>query len=212
MSAKEEIRYRPIPVRDLLTKLQTTTTIMIDLAYSAVLFNDCELAEEVIELEDKVEDLKTTLLMNTAIVIRDAQDAESMVGIMQMGTVADMISQAAGNIARIVLLGLGVDPYILDAFTKTQERLVRTKILSNSILAGKTLGKVKLETSIGVNVMTVRRGEELIINPGPKTKLADGDILIARGSDVGVFALGKLAKGELKAIPSPKLNVEEKHA
>jgi len=212
MSAEEEIRYRPIPVRDLLTKLQTTTTIMIDLAYSAVLFNDCELAEEVIELEDKVEDLKTTLLMNTAIVIRDAQDAEGMVGIMQMGTVADMISQAAGNIARIVLLGLGVDPYILDAFTKTQERLVRTKILPNSILAGKTLGKVKLETNIGVNVMTVRRGKELIINPGPKTKLADGDILIARGSDVGVLELDKLAKGELKAIPSPKLNVEEKHA
>jgi uncharacterized protein with PhoU and TrkA domain len=182
---------------------------MIDLAYSAVLFNDKELAEEVIELEEKVLDLKTFLLMNTAIAIKDAEDAEAMVGIMRMGSVADMISHASGSIARIVLLGLGVDPYILEAFTKIQERLVRTKILPESILAGKTLGKLKLETNIGVNVMTVRRDKELIMNPGSKTMLKEGDVLIARGSDVGVLELDKLAKGEMKVVPRPKLGLGE---
>ena len=209
---EEEIRYRPISVRDLLTELQTTTTLMIGLAYSSVLFNDNEVAEEVIELEKKVEDLKTILLMNTAIVIKDAEDAEAMVGIMRMGTVADMISHAAGNIARIVLLGLGVEPYILEAFKKTQERLVRAKILPESILVGKALGKLKLETNIGVNVMTVRRGKQLFINPGPKVMLMGGDVLIARGSDVGVSELDKLSKGELTAVPRPKLDVMEGHA
>ncbi len=206
---EEEIRYRPISVRDLLTELQTTTTLMIDLAYSAVLFNDSELADEVIELEEKVQDLRTTLLMNTAIVIKDAEDAEVMVGILQMGTAADMISHAAGNVARIVLLGLGVDPYIIEAFTKTQERLVRVKVLPGSILAKKTLGKLRLETNIGVNVITVRRGKELLINPNAKTLLMEGDVLIARGSDVGISELDKLAKGELKAVPRPKLAVKE---
>jgi uncharacterized protein with PhoU and TrkA domain len=205
----EEIRYKPISVRDLLTELHTTSTLMIDLAYSAVLFNDNELAEEVIELEEKVLDLKTFLLMNTAIAIKDAEDAEAMVGIMRMGSVADMISHASGSIARIVLLGLGVDPYILEAFTKIQERLVRTKILPESILAGKTLGKLKLETNIGVNVMTVRRGKELIMNPGSKTMLKEGDVLIARGSDVGVLEFDKLAKGEMKVVPRPKLGLGE---
>lgn len=200
----EEIKYKPISVRDLLTELHTTSTLMIDLAYSAVLFNDKELAEEVIELEEKVLDLKTFLLMNTAIAIKDAEDAEAMVGIMRMGSVADMISHASGSIARIVLLELGVDPYILEAFTKVQERLVRTKILPESILAGKTLGKLRLETNIGVNVMTVRRGKELIMNPGAKTMLKEGDVLIARGSDVGVLELDKLAKGEMKVVPRPK--------
>lgn len=200
----EEIKYKPISVRDLLTELHTTSTLMIDLAYSAVLFNDKELAEEVIELEEKVLDLKTFLLMNTAIAIKDAEDAEAMVGIMRMGSVADMISHASGSIARIVLLELGVDPYILEAFTKIQERLVRTKILPESILSGKTLGNLKLETNIGVNVMTVRRGKELIMNPGAKTMLKEGDVLIARGSDVGVLELDKLAKGEMKVVPRPK--------
>jgi len=53
-----------------------------DLGYSSVLFGDNELAEEVIELEEKVEDLKTLLLMNTAIVIKDA---EGIVGIIEIG-------------------------------------------------------------------------------------------------------------------------------
>lgn len=204
----EEIQYKPVSVRDLLTELHTTSTLMVDLAYSAVLFNDNELAEEVIELEEKVSDLKTFLLMNTAIAIKDAEDAEAMVGIMRMGSVADMISHASGNIARIVLLGLGVDPYILEAFTKTQERLVRTKILPRSILAGKTLGKLRLETNIGINMITVRRGKELLMNPGSKTMLKEDDVLIARGSHVGVLELDKLAKGEMKVVPRPKLDLE----
>jgi len=62
-----------------------------------------------------------------------------------------------------VLLGLGVDPFILEVFSKTQKRFVRTKILPGSIcLAGKTLGKLRLETNMGVNVMAVRRGKELL--------------------------------------------------
>ncbi|MGQ9515007.1 MAG: potassium channel family protein [Thermoproteota archaeon] len=202
----EEIKYKPVSVRDILTELQTNTTLMIDLAYSAVLFNDKDLAEDVIEMAEKVNDLKTNLLMNTAIVVRDAEDAETMVGVMQIGAVAYRISDVAADIARIILLGLLPDPRVLEALTKTKERLVRTKIIPNSILAGKTLGKLKLETNIGVNVIVIRREKELITNPGPKVQLAKGDILIARGSDVGVSELEKLAKGELKAVPRPKLS------
>ena len=205
---EKEIRYRPISVRRLLTELQSTSTLMVDLAYSSVLFSDKDLAEEVIELEKKVEDLKILLLMNTAIVIKDADDAEAMAGIMEVGGVADAISHAAGSISRIVLLDLGADPSILEAFGKTQERLVKTKISPDSIMSGKTLGKLKLETNIGVNVISIRRGKELIINPGGKTTLMDGDVLIGRGSDVGVAEFEKLAKGEMKAIPRPKLDMK----
>lgn len=208
---EEEIRYKPISVRDLLTELHSITTLMVDLAYSAVLFNDHELADEVIELERKVDDLKTLLLMNTAIVVRDADDAKAMVGIMRMAAVADRISDASGDIARIVLLDLGVDPYVLEAFSRTEERLVRTRVLSGSALARKMLGRLKLETNIGVNVIAVRRDKELTINPHPKTILREGDIIIARGSDVGVSELDRLAKGELKAIPRPRLDVKEGH-
>jgi len=207
----EEIKYKPVSVRDILTELQTTTTLMIDLAYSAILFNDKELAEDVTEMAEEVYNLKTRLLMNTAIAVRDADDAEIMVGIMQIGAVAYRIADVAADIARTVLLDLVPDPQILKALTKTKERLVRTKIVPNSILAGKTLEKLKLETNIGVNIIVIRKDKELITNPGPKVQLANGDILIARGSDVGVSELDKLAKGELRTIPHPKLSKRERH-
>ena len=208
---EEKIHYKPISVRTLLTELQSTTTLMIDLAYSAVLFNDRDLAEEVVELEEKVDDLKILLLMNMAIAIRDADDAEGMVGIMRVGTVADRISEAAGDIARTVLLDLGIDPSVIEAFTKTQERFVRARIFPGSILAKKRLDKLKLETNIGVNIIAVRRGKELMTNPEPKTMLMEEDILIARGSDVGVSELDKLSKGDMKTIPRPKLDIKERH-
>ena len=206
--SEEEIKYRPISVRELLTEMQTVIQLILDLAYSAVLFHDHDLAEEVTELEERMDTLRVLLLMNTAIAIRDADDAEAMVGIMQMASVADRISDAAGDIARIVLLEIGIDPYIVEAFKKVKERLVRTRILPGSVLAKKTLGELELESNIGVNVMVVRRGKELVINPGGKTALQEGDILIARGSDVGASELDKLAKGELKTIPRPAVEWE----
>lgn len=206
--SEEEIRYRPISVRDLLTEMQSVIQLIVDLAYSAVLFHDHDLAEEVMELEERVDTLKVLLLMNTAIAIRDADDAESMVGIMRMASVADRISDAAGDIARIVLLEIGIDPTLVEAFTKVKERLVRTKIHPGSVLARKTLGELSLESNIGVNVIVMRRGKELFISPDPETRLEEGDVLIARGSDVGASELDRLAKGELKAIPRPTVEID----
>lgn len=203
------MKYKPISVRELLTELHTISTLIIDLAYSSVLFDDYELAEEVIELEEKVEELKSLLLMNTAIVVRDADDAEAMIGIMRAGSIAERISQNAGEIARIVLSGLKVDPFIIEAFNKTQERLVKTIILPGSILSGKSIGKLNLEANIGVDIIAVRRGKQLYTKPKHSLILLEGDILIARGGNVGVSELGKLANGALQDIPKPKMDVKE---
>lgn len=203
------MRYKPISIRELLTELHTISTLIIDLAYSAVLFDDYELAEEVIELEEKGEDLISLLLMNTALVIRDADDAEAMIGIMRMGSVAEKISKSAGDIARIVLSGLKVDPYIIEVFNKTQERLVRVKILPNSILSEKSIGKLNLEANIGIDIIAVRRGKQLYPKPKHSLILLEGDVLIARGGSVGVLELSKLANGELRSIPKPKIDEKE---
>ena len=45
-----KIEYKPIPVRELLLEMKNLSELMIDLAYSAALFNDKPLAEDVMEL------------------------------------------------------------------------------------------------------------------------------------------------------------------
>ena len=123
----------------------------------------------------------------------------------------DRISEAAGDIARTGLLGIGVDPSVREAFRRTQERLVRTRILPESMLRGKTLGELRLDANIGVNVIAMRTDKDLTTNPGSDRMVFEGDIIIARGSDVGVIELDRLAKGELREIPRPRLDVEEAH-
>lgn len=200
-----EIRYKPVSVRALLTEIQSITELMVDLAYSSVLFNDLDLAEEVVELEERIDYLKTLLRMNTAIAVRDREDAEAMIGIMRVASAADRISDAAGEIAKIILLGLTVDPYVVEALTQVDERLIRTRIRSISVLGDKTLRQLGLGTHIGVDVIAIRRHKQLLINPTGSTTLRAGDILIARGSDVGTLELDKLAKAELSEVPQPKV-------
>jgi|YelNatPaOPRAMG01_1025707.scaffolds.fasta_scaffold19784_2 uncharacterized protein with PhoU and TrkA domain len=205
----EGMQYTPVSVREILKEMHDTTTLMVDLAYSSIIFNDKDLAEEVIELDDKIKALKTALLMHTAIVIKDPEDAEALSGVLQLGAVSDFISHAAKNISNIVLLGLGVPPEILSAFARTQERFVRVKVSKDSILVKKSIGELSLETNIGVKIIAVRRGHEIFTSLEDNFTLHEDDVLIARGSDVGVVEFDKLAKGELKSIPEPSLSLEE---
>jgi uncharacterized protein with PhoU and TrkA domain len=200
-----EIRYKPVSVRALLTEIQSITELMVDLAYSSVLFSDPDLAEEVVELEERIDYLKTLLRMNTAIAVRDREDAEAMIGIMRVASAADRISDAAGEIAKIILLGLTVDPFVVEALKQVDERLIRARILPASVLGDKTLRELGLGTHIGVDVIAIRRHKQLLINPTGSTTLRAGDILIARGSDVGTLELDKLAKAELSEVPQPKV-------
>ena len=62
-------------------ELKNTSELMIDLAYSAALFNDKELAEDVIELESRIDTLAYLLDMEIMVAARDAEDAEKLIGV-----------------------------------------------------------------------------------------------------------------------------------
>ena len=195
------VEYKPISVRELLIEMKNLSELMIDLAYSAVLFNDTDLAEEVLELEEKVDYLGYLLLMNTALAVRDGEDAERMSGIIQTAMAADKMSNAAADIARTVLLGIEVHDLIKRALRRGEERLVRVKVAPNSILVGRPLRELKLQTEIGVDIIAIRRGKRLIIDPGGDERIREEDAIIARGTDVGTEELRKLAQGILQKIP-----------
>jgi len=93
MPSFEKIEYKPIPVRELLREMKNLSELMIDLAYSAALFNDRELAEDVLELERRMDTLAYQLEMVTMVAVRDAEDAEALVGVSKVAAAADKISE-----------------------------------------------------------------------------------------------------------------------
>jgi len=189
----ERIKYKPIPVRDLLVKMKDLSELMIDLAYSAALFNSKLLAEEVMEMERRVDTLAYLLDMSAMVAVRDGKDAESLVGVSVVASAADKISDAAADIAGIVLSGIGIHPIVREAFEKVEEQLTRVDIKKGSVWANKTVGELDLAAKMGVDIIAIRRDEEFTINPKEDELILEGDIIIARGAPLGVEEFERLA-------------------
>jgi len=195
-----KIEYRPISVREALTEMKDVSEIMIDLAYSAALFNSHELAEEVLELEKRVDYLAYIIDMNTMLAARDAEDAKHLTAVITVAAATNKISDAAADIASIVLKEIGIHPIVRKAFEQVEERLARAIVKPNSILVKKKLGDLELAAKIGVDVIAIRRHLEWIIDPSEEERIVEGDVLIVRGAPHGVDELKALAEGKIKEM------------
>lgn len=192
----EKIEYKPIPVRDLLLEMKNLSELMIDLAYSAALFNDKELAEDVLELEGRVDTLAYLLDMTVMIAARDSKDAEALVGVSTVAAAADKISDAAADIAAIVTQNIGVHPIVGEIFERVEERLTRAKVVKESVLIGKSIGELELAARMGVDIIAIRRNKDWIINPKETERIQDDDVLIVRGAPLGVKEFKELIEGK----------------
>lgn len=195
MADIEKVEYKPISVRELLIEVKDISELMIDLAYSAALFDNEELAEEVLELESQVETLVYLLNMNAMLAVRDAEDAESLVGIPTVASAVDKISEAAADIAHIVLKDIRIHPLIRDVFSRVEEQIARIEIKSNSILIGRSLGQLELASKIGVDIIAIRRNKRWLIDPEDEEIIQEDDIMIVRGTHMGIEELKKVGKG-----------------
>jgi uncharacterized protein with PhoU and TrkA domain len=193
----EKIEYKPIPVSELLLEMKNLSELMIDLAYSAALFNDKELAEDVIELEERVDTLAYLLDMEIMIAARDAEDAESLIGVSTVAAAADKISDAAADIAAIVTQNIGVHPIVSSIFEKVEERLTKSTVRDGSVLTGKRIDELDLAAEMGVDVIAIRRNKDWIINPKDEERIMHGDVVITRGAPYGIKEFKDLAEVSL---------------
>ena len=129
MKRIKKIEYRPIPIRETLIQMKDISELMIDLAYSSALFNNKALAEEVMELEQKMDDLVYQLNMNLMLAARDREDAETLVGVSRVGSLTNNISDAAADIAGLVLNDISIHRVVREVFQRTEEHLARMNIL-----------------------------------------------------------------------------------
>jgi uncharacterized protein with PhoU and TrkA domain len=187
MRTMEKVRFRSVPVRDLFLEMKNLSELMIDLAYSAALFNDKELAEDVIDLENHVDTLYYQLEMAVMIAARDARDAEALAGVSAVASAADKISDAAGDIAAVVTQNIGVHPIVTQVFEKVEERLVQARVSEGSFLVDKRIGDLDLAATMGVDIIALKRNKDWIINPKKTEQVRSGDVLIARGVQSGIL-------------------------
>ncbi|WP_297476297.1 TrkA C-terminal domain-containing protein [Thermococcus sp.] len=191
----------PDNVKDIFVEMKNTAELMVDLAYSAVLFREKEMAEEVLELEEYLDLLNYNLTVRAVLSARNIRDAERITSILQMGRSIDEISNAAADLAKMVIEEK-LHPLINEVILESEETIGKAIVSPESILVGRTLEELDLPTNTGVWVIAIRRGKRWIFDPDEDTKLMPGDIIIGRGTRTALDYLKELARGVIKVMPN----------
>lgn len=183
-----------------LVKLKDTSELMLDLAYSSILLNSRELAEEVQALEEYMDNLHTEfelLVISSGFVPEESKD---FLGLIRLGVVTEKIADAAANIAEVVLREIEPHRILKLAIKEAEETVTSVQVSKVSPLNGKTLREARIPNKTGMWILTIKRGNEWI-RPKPDITIKEGDILIASG-----YAGGE---EDLKGLASKKADLHK---
>jgi uncharacterized protein with PhoU and TrkA domain len=205
-----EVEYEPVSVKELLAEMKDTAELLIDLSYSAVLLRSNDVAEEVLALEERMDVLQLRARMSLLMAARSTEDAEALAPVLGVVGAAEKISDAAGDIAKVVLEEVGLPDAMRAALPESVETLVRAAVEPDSALAGRTLGDLNLETETGVRVIAVRRGGDWLPNPDRDTHLRAGDVALLRGPDGGIAEVfADLTGGSYEPPEPPEADITD---
>jgi uncharacterized protein with PhoU and TrkA domain len=198
-----DVEYEPVSVKAVLSEMKDTAELLIDLSFSAVLNGSDDIAREVLDLEARMDVLQMRARMSLLMAARSPEDTEHLAPVLGVVGAAEKISDAAGDIAKVVLEDIGLPDAMRAALPEAVETLVRAEVASDSELDGRTLGDLNVETETGVRVIAIRREDGWITNPDRETRLGAEDTLLLRGPEEGIADLYRRATGEGYDPPEP---------
>jgi len=193
----EEIEYEPTTVKEILTEMKDLSELILDLAYSALVLGDLEIADEVRFLEARMDTLNHRIRLQTMVAARTIEDAEDLVGILQVASSAEKISNAAGDIAGILDRIPEIRNYAISLFKEMDERILTLAIPEHSPMHRRTIEEFNIEKETGLKVIAIRREKRWIYGPEDDQLLFSGDMLILRGVEEGYGRLKELSEGKL---------------
>ena len=196
----EDVEYEPVSVKAVLAEMKDTAELLIDLSYSAVLLGNDEIAQEVLALEERMDILQLQARMSLLMAARSPEDAEELAPVLGVVGAAEKISNAAGDIAKIVIEDIGLPEAIRAALPEATELIVRVPVGVDSPYDDRSLGEINMETETGVRVIAIRREQATgkrrwITNPDRESVLQSGDILLLRGPETGLSEVYERASG-----------------
>lgn len=193
MSEETELSKK---ARDLFSELMDKSEVQLDLAYTALLFNIRDLAEDVIGLHQKLEITYIDFEETTLKLAKVVQAPEKLWSLVRTGDHVKDIIDAASTIAEVVLRGLPTHPVIQSIFESSSETVRRVKVDPGSQLDEKTLGEMMLQDLSGMRVICIKRGDGWVWDPSSGTTIKGGDILYIRGPAEGEHIIRNLAASQ----------------
>ena len=177
--------------------MKNMSELMVDLAYSAVLFNSVDAAEEVLKLETKVNSMNYEIKKQSLVAARSYEDAEKLTALLEIAEAAESIANAAKDLADIVITGFKPHPVFKLVMEESEKMILRVLVETGSELIGNSLGELLLVNRTGMRIIAIRRNDSWIYGPDKNTVINEDDVLLAKGTETGAELLKKLASGEI---------------
>ena len=188
-------------VEDIVLEIKDKSELMIDLAYSSLIYDNQTIAKEVYDLEDLVDKLYQKIQRMTLDHVKNKKlSIDDALTVLRIAECGEKISDAAQEIADVELRDVELHPIFKMSIRESDEVFTRVKISPQSVLCGKTLGELKLESETGMMVIAMRHQNKWLYGPNKNTRIDSEDILFAKGPEDGEKHLIELATGETSKI------------
>jgi len=183
-------------VQDIVLEIKDKSELMIDLAYSSLIYDNKTIAKEVYDLEDQIDFLYKGLQRHTLEQVKNNKlSVNDALTVLRLAETAEQIADAAQEIADVELRDVELHPILKMSLRDTDVVFTRVKVEDESILCNKTLGKLKLASETGMMVIAMRHGNKWLYGPNKNTRIDPHDILFAKGPEDGEKHLIDLATG-----------------
>lgn len=183
-------------LEDILLEMKNTSELMVDLAYSALLYDNEDIAQEVASLEEAVDEMN--LAVQRAALEAHGKGALGMdhaLAYIRLAQATEVIADSANMIADVILREVELHPIVRMSIQESEVNIARVRVDPGSALDGKSIGSAHVATDTGMWIIAIRRGRAWIYGPKEDTEVHAGDMLIARGPEDGQAALRDLARG-----------------
>ena len=188
-------------LEDMVLEIKDKSELMIDLAYSSIIYDNRPIAEEVYDLENLVDELYQNIRKNSLENVKKGSlSVDDALTLMKLAQAGEQIADAAQEIADVELRDIELHPILKMSIRDSDVVFTKVKIEPNSILCNKTLGELKLGSETGMYIRAMRHENRWLYGPDKNTRIDAGDILFARGPEDGEKHLMELATGENKEI------------
>ena len=188
-------------VEDIVLEIKDKSELMIDLAYSSLIYDNTTIAKEVYDLEDLIDTLYKSLQRQTLEQVENKKlKVNDALTVLRLAEAAEQIADAAQEIADVELRDVELHPILKVSIRDSDVVFTRVQVEEKSILCKKTLGELKLASETGMMVIAMKHGKRWLYGPNKNTKIDSGDILFAKGPEDGEKHLIDLAIGKTNKI------------
>jgi uncharacterized protein with PhoU and TrkA domain len=166
---------------DVLVEMKNLSEAAAGIAYSALLFRDQGLAAEVVQLEDRLDEMREQLELWVLRAAAETIDPSPLRGLLHLGVAAEEIGDAAQQLVWLVEEDEEMHPVLAVALGETDDVVVRYPIAPGSDVDGTVLTGSAIGDDTGFHLLAVRRVGRYVYRPRGRVTLKAGDEILATG-------------------------------